>query len=365
MKILILMETEAFSGPAKNLLETLKLLRGDVRFEVVTYLRGSAESSAFIEAVRSAGLPVHVIRERFRYDPSAIRHLFRIVQKTAPDIIQIHNTKSRLYVTLLRRRLERLGVREIHYFHGETWVDRKQHFYNRLDRLLFRYAPNVVVVAEYQRELLVGWGVSKDRVAVIHNGIRLAPVDTAHRGEKNYLLTVGRFSKEKGHQILLAAACLLRRREVAGFCLHMVGDGPERQSLERYAAEKGLADIVAFEGYQSDPSDYYKRAGLFILPSLTEGFPNVLLEAASHGVPVISFDVGGIPEIFRNGEEAVLLSDHTPEALADAIRDYLCSPDKYRQMAEKARLRVMREFSLEKKAARLLEYYKEILPQRR
>ncbi|MDD3605381.1 MAG: glycosyltransferase family 4 protein, partial [Kiritimatiellae bacterium] len=91
---------------------------------------------------------------------------------------------------------------------------------------------------------------------------------------------------------------------------------------------------------------------------------NVLLEAASHGVPVISFDVGGIPEIFRNGEEAVLLSDHNPEALADAIQDYLQNPEKHRIMAEKARLRVMREFSLEKKAARLLEYYERRLETR-
>ena len=365
MKILILMETEVFSGPAKNLLETLKLLRDEVHFEVATFLRGGAESSAFIEAVRGAGLPVHVIRERFRYDPSAIGCLSRIVQETAPDIIQIHNTKSRLYVTFLRRRLKRLGVREIHYFHGETWVDRKQHVYNLLDRFLFRAAPNIAVVAEYQKRLLGQWGVPESRITVIYNGIQTGFVPAEGGRDKGCLLTVGRLSREKGHQILLDAVQLLQQRGVDGFCLHIVGDGPERQSLERYAAEVRLGNSVVFDGYRSEPSDFYRRAGLFILPSMTEGFPNVLLEAASHGVPVISFDVGGIPEIFRNGEEAVLLSDHTPESLADAIQDYLCSPDKYRQMAEKARLRVMREFSLEKKAARLLEYYKEILPQRR
>ena len=360
MKILILMETEVFSGPAKNLLETLKLLRGKIHFEAATFLRGHAESSEFIDAVRAAGFPVHILREKFRYDPSAIAQLARILREVSPDVVQIHNTKSRLYVSLLRRRLRKRNVKEVHFFHGETWVDRKQHFYNRLDRFLFRAAPNIAVVADFQKRLLAGWGVPEDRIAVVYNGIQTEAV-SAPGHERGFLLTVGRLSREKGHRILLEGVHLLRQRGVKDFCLHIVGDGPERTRLEEEAVEKQLGGMVAFEGYRSTPSAFYNRAGLFVLPSLTEGFPNVLLEAAAHGVPVISFDVGGIPEIFQNGEQAVLLVDHTAPALADSIQDYLLNPEKYEQMAEKARLRVMREFSLEKKADRLLGCYQEIL----
>lgn len=288
MKILILMETEAFSGPARNLLETLKMLRGQIQFELATCLRGNALSSAFIDAVQAAGFPVHVLRERFRYDPSAMRQLARVLREAAPDAVQVHNTKSRLYISLLRRGLRKQNVKEIHYFHGETWVDRKQHFYNMLDRLLFRSVPNVVVVAEYQKRLLAGWGVPQNRITVIYNGIRLNAAAEAHKGGAGYLLTVGRLSKEKGQVILLEAVLLLRQRGVNDFCLHMVGDGPERPLLEKYVTDHRLGAAVVFEGYQSDPSDYYRRADLFILPSLTEGFPNALLEAAVHEVPVIS-----------------------------------------------------------------------------
>ncbi|MGD9874727.1 MAG: glycosyltransferase family 4 protein [Kiritimatiellia bacterium] len=366
MKILILMETEVFSGPAKNLLETLKLLRGQVEFEVATYLRGNAQSSAFIDAFRGAGFSVHVVRERFRYDPSTLGRLRRIMRDVSPDIVQVHNSKSRLFITFLRRGLKNAGIREVHYFHGETWVDRKQHFYNLLDRALFRCVPNVVVVAEYQKRLLCKWGVPEGRIAVIYNGIGVQTETVPASGrDKGFLLAVGRLSREKGHCILLEAVQLLQRRGVNGFKLHVVGEGPERSKLERCITEKKLGAMVCLEGYRSDPSDFYGLAGLFILPSMSEGFPNVLLEAAMHGVPVISFDVGGIPEIFRNGEEAVLLSDHSAEALADAMQDYLRNPDNYREMAAHARARIVRDFSLEAKAKRLLEYYKEILAQRR
>lgn len=361
MKILILMETEVFSGPAKNLLETLKLLRGQIQFEVATFLRGHAESSEFMDAVRAAGFPAHILREKHRYDPSAIGQLARIINELAPDIIQVHNTKSRLYVSLLRRRLRKRNVKEVHYFHGETWVDRKQHFYNRLDRLLFRRASRIVVVADYQKKLLTGWGVPEDRITVIYNGIQVPQNPAELQKERGYLLTVGRLSREKGHHILLESVRLLALQGVNGFCIHVVGDGPERRALEKQVNRSRLGVKIAFEGYQTSPAKFYEHAGLFVLPSLTEGFPNVLLEAAVHGVPVISFDVGGIPEIFRSGEEAVLLSEHSPEALADAIHDYLHSPDKYRAMAEKARLRVMQEFSLEKKAVRLLDVYRNIV----
>lgn len=365
MRILILMETEVFSGPAKNLLETLKLLRGQLQFEVSTYLRGNAAGSVFADAFQKEGFPVHIVRERFRYDPAAFGHLRRVIRDVSPDVVQVHNTKSRLFITLLSRKLKKAGIDEVHYFHGETWVDQKQHFYNLLDRALFRSAPHVVVVAEYQKTLLCKWGVPEDRITVIYNGIQAGAPPAENRHDKGFLLTVGRLSREKGHGILLEAVCLLKQRGVKGFRLHVVGDGPERSKLEQFVADHKLGQMVCLEGYRPDPSDFYSRAGLFILPSLTEGFPNVLLEAATHGVPIVSFDVGGIPEIFRNGEEAVLLSDRTAAALADAIQDYLRIPDQYRGMAVHARDRVVQDFSLEVKAKRLLEYYKEILAQRR
>ncbi|MEM7396526.1 MAG: glycosyltransferase, partial [Verrucomicrobiota bacterium] len=114
---------------------------------------------------------------------------------------------------------------------------------------------------------------------------------------------------------------------------------------------------------QTDPSRYYEEADLFVLPSMTEGFPNVLLEAANFYVPIISFDVGGISGIFRNGWEALILKEQTSEALANGIRSFLAHPQAFTEYALRARERIEKDYSIDVKARKLLDYYRSIAPQ--
>lgn len=361
MKVLIMMEAGTFGGPAKNLLNTVELMEGRAECCIVTFLRGSEASSEFTRAMTARDVPHAVIHERFRYDPRGLTRLRDLMREFRPDILQIHNVKSRLYANLLRSARLVPRVPMIDCYHGETWVDNKQLFYNWIDRRMFRKAKHIVVVSEKQRDLLGGIGVPPDRVTVIYNGIPMHPEESRTPGQPLSILTIGRLSAEKGHRRLLDVAVELRRRGRRDFEVVIVGDGPEMAALRTYAAERDLNGLVRFEGYQSGPNAYYRKADLFVLPSLSEGIPNVLLEAAMFGVPIVSTNVGGIPEMFRNGEEALLVEANEVEALTASIERSLDDVNLRQRLAASARRRVLADFTMERRAERFLEYYDALL----
>jgi glycosyltransferase involved in cell wall biosynthesis len=133
------------------------------------------------------------------------------------------------------------------------------------------------------------------------------------------LLCVGRLSLEKGHVDLIRAyprMCELARE--LSLRLVLVGAGPERGRLEELCRSLKIADAVTLTGQKDDINPYYSIADVFLLPSLSEGCPNVLLEAMAAGVPVIATAVGGIPEVVKHGRDAILVNTHDRDGLASA-----------------------------------------------
>jgi glycosyltransferase involved in cell wall biosynthesis len=133
------------------------------------------------------------------------------------------------------------------------------------------------------------------------------------------VLSVGRLSAEKGHADLVRAFHEFRKRIPVDVRLILVGEGPERPRLVSLCKRLRLCDVVSLVGQQDDVRSYYSIAKLFVLPSHSEGSPNVLLEAMSAGIPVIATRVGGIPELVSNETDAVLVEKRNVPALTDAI----------------------------------------------
>jgi glycosyltransferase involved in cell wall biosynthesis len=119
--------------------------------------------------------------------------------------------------------------------------------------------------------------------------------------------------------LLQALALLARRADPKNWCVVIVGDGPERESLTRRASELGLAESVIFAGYRSDVRAFYALADLLVLPSHTEGSPNVVLEAMAAGVPVVAMAVGGVPEILIHEQNGLLVPPGKLSEMAAAI----------------------------------------------
>jgi len=354
------MEATFVTGPAKNLIEFARSARTAeedlpaLEFTVVSYQRGRGESpNAFVEAARSAGIPVDIVYESGRFDPSVLSQLKAIVAARYPEIIQTHNVKSHFLMRVS-------GLWRTHcwvaFQHGYTATDLKMRCYNQLDRWSLRAPRHVVTVCQRFAMDLEANGVDRRRITVRHNSVKPFPAlapgaaegirKTLPEPAAGILLSVGRLSREKGHVDLIRALGRLRRQWPRDeFHLLIVGEGPERSRIEAARAEEGLGDRITLTGLRGDVGAYYSIADLVVMPSHSEGSPNALLEAMIAGAAVVATRAGGIPEIVVHEESAILVETGDPEGMATAIHRLLHDPEKRRQLAEKARVVARTEYS--------------------
>jgi glycosyltransferase involved in cell wall biosynthesis len=143
------------------------------------------------------------------------------------------------------------------------------------------------------------------------------------------LVAAGRFSSEKGFDLLIEAIALCGDDR---YMLTLLGDGPLREELTRLAAKRGVADQVRFVGFQKNPYPYLAQADAFVLSSRFDGFPNVVLEALACGTPVVALPApGGVREILSGLQGCVVAKDISAQALADVLKvfrpGYRVSPE--------------------------------------
>jgi glycosyltransferase involved in cell wall biosynthesis len=228
-------------------------------------------------------------------------------------------------------------------------VDLKDQVYSQLDRWSLGAADHVVTVCNAFARDLQRIGVPHEKIAVRHNSVKPfcvtqssevaairrslgIPSDTA------VLLAAGRLSPEKGHFDLIEAVAHLRSNAPRKrFRLLIAGDGPERMRLENRVRQLGIVDFVMLIGHQQDLRPYYTMADIMILPSHSEGSPNVLLESMAAGLPAVATNVGGIPEIARDGQTALLVEKSDIDAMSHAIARLLSEPELRVQLGENAK----------------------------
>jgi len=145
--------------------------------------------------------------------------------------------------------------------------------------------------------------------------------------EKARILYVGRLSPEKGVHVLIQALAFLRDRHAMEPEVSIIGDGPEREHLEKLSESLKLSKVkfMGFVPHGAPLAEFYQNADVLIVPSIAEGFGAVIAEAMACGLPVIASDVGGIPTIVRHGINGLLVPPNSAGALADAIKHLLSS----------------------------------------
>ena len=354
----MVMEATTVTGPAKNLIEFCKIARLPDDCEpdlpvieplVVTYLRGREAKNAFLVALDSADIPTRAIAEKFRFDPSVMSQLRNHIAAAGPDVIQTHNVKSHLLV-----RAAGLHTRYpwIAFHHGYTSTDWKMEFYNWLDRWSLPHARRVVTVCKPFARELAARGVSAAKIEVLHNSVRTPGEVEGHimaewRQRLNIderhalLLAIGRLSREKGQLDLLEAISRLRRMSQRPFKLVIAGDGPDRLSLTERIKTLGLGQTVILPGYVPDVAPLYALAAVLVVPSHSEGSPNVVLEAIARGVPIVGTAVGGVPELLTDNENGLLVPARDPTAMAEAIERLLKDEELRRRLASAGRIRAL------------------------
>ncbi len=346
------------AGGAESVVLALAGARAN-RADVAVLLQ-TPNDHPFLHSARERGISVTAVPSGRRRYLAEARAVGAHAREHGTDLLHTHVYHADLVGYLAARRVRLPVVATVHGFTGGDWKNRQ---YERFNRWLLRRFDGVVVVSEPLKKLVVRSGVRADRVFLIPNGHDPRPglgrVEARERlgleKEGPTIGWVGRFSEEKGPDLLLSAVERMERRDLT---VVFVGDGPERERL--VACASTLPCEVRFIGMRPNTASLLAAFDTLVLSSRTEGTPMVLLEAMGAGVPVVAFAVGGIPDVLSvDAGWPVPVGD--VGALADSISKVLAQPAEAARRSDIARKIVAARFSVENWMAQLEDVYATVL----
>ena len=236
-----------------------------------------------------------------------------------------------------------------------------------LSRFILKHVADLYIsISKQMRKDLTDLGIPREKIAYLPNGVDVKMFCPKKEKEDNLILFVGRITSGKGLHVLLKSLRYLKES------IHLVIIGPADWDLPYYQNvfntsikrinREGKHKITYLGALnQADIVEWYQKASVFVLPSFSEAFPVVVLEALSCETPVVATAVGGIPEVVRNHENGILVPPNNPLKLAEAIQYLIDNKDIRIRMGRKGRKRVIRNFSLEVTAKKLCNIYQSAL----
>jgi glycosyltransferase involved in cell wall biosynthesis len=302
------------------------------------------------------GVPIVTVPELHREisplrDLRAVYHLAGLIRELRPQILHTHTAKAgtigRLAAMLAGDAAPPIVV---HTFHGHVlrgyFGPLRSNLFRVLERFLATRTTALVAVSPEVRDDLVALGIAPaEKFTVVRLGIELDErvgagvngVETRRllgiAPERFVVGWIGRMTGVKRTDDVLLAVRRLRDRGVDAV-LCMVGDGPDRESVERRAHELGIVRDSLFLGYQEDVAPFYAAFDALILPSANEGTPVSAIEALAGGRPVVATEVGGVPDVVRDGVDGFLVEPGDVDAMADRLARLAADADLRRRMGE-------------------------------
>ncbi len=319
---------------------------------------------------RAAALdcPLIELPERGPADPRTPWRLLRLCRRLGVAVWHGHDYKSDLLGVALRRLHP---MRVVTTAHGFIRKDARTRLYTRLGDAALRRCDHAIAVspaiARHCRDL----GLPPGRVSLIPNAIDLDECRRQHdrddaraalgiRPDAIAIGVVGRLSTEKGVDRAIRTLAALRPRR-SMLELHVVGDGPQREALERLAGQLGVAGAARFWGWREDARAIVEALDALLVPSHTEGLPNAALEAMALGVPVAATAVGALPELLDHGRCGVLLEPGDVTAWVDPLTALLSDDARRDELGAAARRRVERHYAFSRRMAAVADVYDHVL----
>lgn len=361
--------TGSGGGPDKTILRSAAMLDPTRYKAVAAYLHPAGDTG--IESLRAAAarfaMPIHTIPERGPVDLRAIRLLRDLCKRLRIDVWHAHDYKTDILGRLLCRSHPMKLVTTMHGFTGETWRTR---LYAKLSHRALRRYDRVLAVSPLLMRHAAEHGVDPDKLRHVPNGIDLSefkrrqPREQAKQGmgistDEYAIAVVARFSAEKGVDRAVRLFSQLHE-ERANTRLHLIGDGPQRAELEKLVIELGLTDHIRWWGWQQDTRPILEAMDTLLLPSHTEGLPNVVLEAMAMGLPVAATRVGAVPDVLDEGTCGILLADDVCEWEAQ-FSPLIDMPLLGERLVYNASLRANKQYDFTLRMRRVQAIYDELI----
>lgn len=301
-------------------------------------------------------------------DLASVRRFAAIARRVRPDLIHAHSSKAGAVARLAR--LAGAGAPVLYTPHGYAFAGFFEHelerrAYREVERSLAPLSSRVVAVCDAEARLARAVGSAR-RIRVVHNGIDAPPAGPPDarlielKRDGPVIAALTQLRPGKGVETLIdALARVLDRHPTARIAI--AGDGPEREVLSKRARAAGVAGAITFLGEHPDPIAVLRGADIFLLTSWAESFPYVILEAMAVGLPIVSSDVGGVPEALTDGVTGLLVPARDADATASALIELLDGPELRSRLGEAARAAVGARFTRPAMVAAMSSVYREIL----
>lgn len=365
IRVLHLRDSPWVDGPGRTILDTATHLDpAEIEYHVGAFVAPGKAAHPLVDALRASGKAVRELEDRGGLDENLVEQIVRAIDELDVDVLHTSEFRSNIMGQIARRRRR---VKLVCTVHGWIVNTTRGRIYRFIDKTLLRRFDSVLFVSGATRRLVPRWWLPEKRTCVLHNGLVLgkygeSTIAAPRRlvDPKNItLLNVGRLSREKGQDLLLEAMAPLCAG-YPGLNLKFAGTGPEEARLRALAQSLGIGDRVHFLGYIHDMPSLYADVDLLVQSSLTEGLPNVIVEAAYLRVPILATRVGGTDEVVEHGTSGWLIDAGDVNALRAGLKAFLVDPQPFVTMGARAQRRIIDGFSIVVRTRKLTEFYRRV-----
>jgi len=368
MRVLQLISSEGLFGAERVVLELSKSLQktrnchpivGIIKNEYNPHVETADEA-------RANNIDTVVFSCKSQFDLSVIASIRAFIRDKNVDVVHCHGYKSNFY-GLFASKNNIATITTNHNWLKSHW---KLKIYCFLDSLWIRYFGRIVAVSDGVKADMLKYRVPEAKIRVIDNGIDLDRFDReistenlgkefGLNGDSKVIGTIGNLGHEKAHSNLLKAARGVIETDKSIKVL-IVGDGQLREYLMEEAVSLGIENNIIFAGYRKDIPELLSLMDIFVLPSIKEGLPMVLLEAMAAKKPVIATSVGAIPRVLSGGV-GILIEPGDVSGLKEAISNLIEDREESQKLAAKGYVRVKDVYSSENMSKRYLDLYNELI----
>ena len=319
------------------------------------------------------GVEVRILGISSYHNPLNIIRLSRLLKKEEPDIVHTHGYFASVIGRLAAKKA---GIPTIiTHVHSTYWEYKKRHIL--IERYLSRFTHKIICCSEAVENFVTCHEkIKNDKTVVIYNGVdeeRFSPIQDPSSARARFGIdrespvvgTVSSLTPHKGQGFLIQAAAKIRDKYPSTKFL-IVGDGPLRLSLEEQAQRLGLQSSLILTGARRDIPELLSLMDIFVLPSSSrEGLGIAIIEAMAMEKPLVTTDIGGIPEAVQDGETGLLVPPGDSDALAKAIIELLDDPDRAKAMGKKGRDRFEQKFTRKRMLSQIENLYLALASQKK
>lgn len=387
-KVLYIVTQPEFGGAQRYVFELANNFKENLKIIVAT--GNDLSPNSLLERCEKENIETYKFKHLFREinileDLKALKEILEYIKKEKPDIVHLNSTKAGILGTLACY-LSHFWIKQpktIYTVHGWAFLEpisnSKRLFYLWAEKISAKFRDCLIVLSEKEKDITLEKRLSHpSKINVIPHGIDYNSMSFFIKEKARNILsehikfnledgdliigTVANLYPTKGLEFLIKAAKdIPKNYNNRRIIFIVIGEGSERKRLETLIKHYGLENSFFLAGSIPEAYKIFWALDIFVLPSVKEGLPYVILESMFAGLPIVATRVGGIPEVLEHGVSGILIQSQNPDTLKNAILELVANPKKRQLLGEQAKEKAILNYTLDKCLFQTINLYKKLL----